>query len=240
MKLTRISKERKQTLIFLDLSKAVRGVTLITFLEISRHNLRYATAILIKAISEGMHAFPHLNSMVKYGSRQTLLCMHEINARLTISHMGENSKGSVFSHLLLNTDTKSVSEIYNEIALIKNESLKKSDVYQKIKLIQSLPLMVGKLLSKITLLNPRNQEKLFGSFAVTSLGKNSQKCLLPISGSTFSFNIGAPFREENGILSCNLVMVFDHRVLDGLEASMFLDKIKECFIRYEGCLKRDE
>ncbi|MEK9498489.1 2-oxo acid dehydrogenase subunit E2 [Photorhabdus sp. P32] len=235
MKLTKIQSNRKQTLIFLDIVNGIKGVTLVTKINISPCKMSYATSVLIKAIGETLKEFRHLNCMVKYGSSIRLINMEAINARLTISKEDESQEG-IYTYTIENADKKSTNTIYEEISLIKKEGLKKQTSYRKIRLIQKLPLFIGRLLSKWLILNPKNQASLFGSFTVTSFGKESQNLCIPISGSTFTFTLGCPEQTEKDVYSCNLVMVFDHRVLDGVEASRFLNKVKSNFMEYESTL----
>ncbi|PQQ39271.1 2-oxo acid dehydrogenase subunit E2 [Photorhabdus laumondii] len=235
MKLTKTQDNRKQTLIFLDIAKGIKGVTFVTKINISPCKMSYATSVLIKSISEALKEFRHLNCMMKYGNSTRLINMEAINARLTISKEDESQEG-IYTYTIENADNKSINNIYEEISSIKKEGLKKQTSYKKIRLIQKLPLFIGRLISKCLMFNPKNQASLFGSFTVTSFGKESQNLCIPISGSTFTFTLGCPEQTEKDTYSCNLVMVFDHRVLDGVEASRFLNKVKSNFMEYESTL----
>ena len=232
MRLSKVCPWRKQTIIFLDIAKNIRGVTLVGEVRIKKTDIKYATPILIKAISEVLSSWPHLNCMVKIGSDHRLICMDEISARLTLSYDEERGSSGVYSALLKNTDKLTIQEINNELVKIKSEKFKKQ-IYKKFKLIQKTPVFWGKLLAKsILYFSPNMQKELFGSFTVTSFGKNSQHLCIPLSGSTFTFTLGAPKKNLADSYLLNLVMVFDHRVLDGLEASIFLEKIKNNFSFY--------
>lgn len=236
MRIVNINRNRFQTLIFLCIAKRISGVTLIGEVKFSSKYLKYSTTLLIKAISEALEEYPSLNSMVKYGSNTKLIKLSDVDARLTISFdMTEDEKG-VYSYIIHQSNKKSIQEIYQEISNIKEETIYNQAVYKKIKLLQKFPLFFGKIITKLLLLNPVHQAKTFGSFTVTSMGKRNQLLCIPISGSTFTFTIGCPKTitdSNDNMCCCNLVMVFDHRVLDGIEASNFLNSIKNRFSYHE-------
>ncbi|GAB7262110.1 hypothetical protein DaDZ19_37800 [Dickeya ananatis] len=89
------------------------------------------------------------------------------------------------------------------------------------------------MLLRLAMLSPKLQAETWGSFTVTSLGKNGPDACIPISGSTFTFTVGVinervsrPSHDMAVSQVVNLTMVFDHRVLDGRLASEFLTRIK--------------
>lgn len=234
MKNKKIDNDRKQTLIFLELSKAVRSVVLVDDIKIHQQELKYATAILIKAVSHALDDNRNLNCMIKYGSDHNLIKLKEISARLTISFCNEDFKSGVYSANIQDTDKMSPIEIYKTISELKRKGFEGLDNYKRIKRIQKTPYFIAKWLAKLTFyFSPSIQRDFFGSFTVTSLGKKSVKMCIPISGSTFTFQLGSPqFLEGNECL-LNITMIYDHRILDGLQASDLLHDIKNNFSKYK-------
>lgn len=226
MKSIKVSNERKQTLIFLSLAKKVKAVTFVSKVSINKNAFKYITALLVKSISLAFKDYPHLNCMMQYGYFNRLLYLDKVSARLTVSKTEKNIEG-VYSYMIDNSDNKTIGAIQDEIQKIKSIPLNQSPFYHQLQLLQKLPLIIGKLFVKLLLLQKKKQSALWGSFTLTSLGKDSQFACFPISGSTFTFTLGAPQVVDDKTYECNLVMVFDHRVLDGLQASRFLNKIKE-------------
>ncbi|MEJ5075871.1 2-oxo acid dehydrogenase subunit E2 [Erwinia sp. MYb535] len=225
MKLSRINPSRKQTLVFLELSKNVKGVTLINQVNIDPIKMKMVTSILVKSISIVLQEHPDLNCMLKYGSHNKLIFPDEINARITSS---EKNQG-VISFQVKNSDKKTIKEINDEIKQKKIQCGDKHDIDRKIMLIRKLPLWLGILFSKLALLVSDNQISIFSSFTVTSFGQQSQHVCIPISGSTFTFTMGAPFQNSQNGYQSHLVMIFDHRVLDGMQAASFLNDITTVF-----------
>jgi pyruvate/2-oxoglutarate dehydrogenase complex dihydrolipoamide acyltransferase (E2) component len=224
-------------LIFLDIARKIQGVTLIDEVKIGKNNLKYATSVLIKSISEAIKDAPHLNCMIKYGTNDKLIKMDEISSRLTVCYEQKGKPCGVYSTVLQKTDNLTTLNIYDRIVEIKERGVNDLDSYRNITLIQKYPLFIGKLATKLMLLlNIKLQKDIFGSFTVTSFGKNSQNLCIPISGSTFTYTLGSPRTFDNELYLLNIVMVFDHRVLDGLEASQLLNRVKENFSFYASQL----
>lgn len=233
MKLEKITNSRNQTIIFLDIAKNIPSVTLIDKVYIDKLYLKYSTAILISAVTNAINEMPHLNCMVKYGTDNKIISMKNISARLTISDKKNNGIKGVYSTLLNNVKNESTIDIYNKILEIKRKGIKGLESYNKVILLQKLPYHISKFLVKTMLyLFPKKQSELFGSFTVTSFGKNSQKICIPISGSTFTFTLGSIQNIDSNNPFLNIVMIFDHRIIDGIEASILLDKIKDNFAIY--------
>lgn len=232
MKLTKISDERKQTLIFLSLASHVKPITFTSKVRFKKELFKFITPLLIKSVSLAFEYYPDLNCMMKHGSLNKVLCLDRIHARLTIVKK-ENDIDGVYSFVIKDSNKKTVSELKNEILKIKETPLQNFSFYNRFKLLQKLPLLIGKIVTNLLLLKKENQEELWGSFTVTSLGKNSPNLCIPISGSTFTFTLGASRNLDHDLCECNLTMVFDHRILDGLQASQFLNKIKEYFIKLQ-------
>lgn len=233
MRNKKIDKKRNQTLIFLELAKSVRSVVLIDEIKIPQRCLKYATSILIKSISNALDDNRDLNCMIKYGSDNNIIKSKIISARLTVSYENECSCSGVYSTIIKNTDKMSPIDIYRAVSEMKHKGLEKLDNYQKIKIIQKLPYLIAKWLAKFLFyFHPTIQQEFFGSFTVTSLGKKSIKMCIPISGSTFTFQLGYPQYLDNSDFLLNITMVYDHRILDGIQASDLLNKIKSNFSKY--------
>lgn len=236
MKSAYIQNERKQTLIFLSLAKKVEGVTLISKIRFDRGLLKYATASLIKSISMALVQFPALNCIVQYGTMSKLLYLDQVDARLVVAKNCRGVEG-VYSFPIRNTEIKTVESIFNEIQEIKKTPLEQFPFYRQLQLLQRLPLFLGKLLMNLFLFKKENQAAFWGSFTVTSLGRNSHDVCIPISGSTFAFVLGSPKIMDDKQVECNLTMVFDHRVVDGLQASRVMNAIKENLISMQSGLQ---
>ncbi|MEI7344548.1 2-oxo acid dehydrogenase subunit E2 [Dickeya chrysanthemi] len=238
MKLLQVSRERRQTLSFLAISRGIPAITVIREIDVSRivasGQQRSMTAITIKAISEALRQFPQLNAMIKFGSDSTLICPDNISTRVTLEKV-LNGVSGVYSRVIKNTDRLSVADIERALQQFKQEDAATSEHYRKIRLIQRLPPLLAGLLLRLAMLSPKLQAETWGSFTVTSLGKNSPDICIPLSGSTFTFTLGlinekwsrnAHEHEEAMLHVANLSMIFDHRVLDGRLASEFLAQIK--------------
>ncbi|KAA8995160.1 dihydrolipoamide succinyltransferase [Affinibrenneria salicis] len=238
MKLKRIAKERKQTLVFLELAKNVPGVTLVTEIAITKQgeNKVNLTAALVKAISRAMQKCSDLNVQIKFGTRDRLLALDDISARITVEKQ-LNGVNGVYSCIIKDTDQKSLDQIHHELDEIKRSDVANDKRYALTRLIHRLPLFLSIYLSKLLLFFTRKQAAMMGSFTVTSFGERSQFFCVPISGSTFTFTLGNLKKRESQPTEAthyvaNLVMVFDHRVLDGMSASLFLNRIKNYLSEY--------
>ncbi|AIR68250.1 2-oxo acid dehydrogenase subunit E2 [Dickeya fangzhongdai] len=236
MKLLKVSRERRQTLSFLAISRGIPAITVMREIDVSRIVAgglqRSMTAITIKAISEALRQFPQLNAMIRFGSDSTLICPDNISTRVTLEK-ALNGVSGVYSRVISNTDRLSVADIERALRQFKQEDAATSEHYEKIRFIQRLPPLLAGLLLRLAMLSPRRQAETWGSFTVTSLGKNSPDACIPISGSTFTFTLGLIneklSRNSHDVAMshvANLSMIFDHRVLDGRLASEFLAQIK--------------
>ncbi|MBT1427831.1 2-oxo acid dehydrogenase subunit E2 [Dickeya dianthicola] len=235
MKLLKVSRERRQTLSFLAISRGIPAITVMREIDVSRivagGRQRSMTAITIKAISEALRQFPQLNAMIRFGSDSTLICPDNISTRVTLEK-ALNGVSGVYSRVIKHTDRLSVADIEQALQQFKQEDAATSEHYEKIRLIQRLPPLLAGLL-RLAMLSPRLQAETWGSFTVTSLGKNGPDACIPISGSTFTFTLGlinemlSRNTHETAVSHvANLTMIFDHRVLDGRLASEFLAQIK--------------
>ncbi|MEM0674572.1 MULTISPECIES: 2-oxo acid dehydrogenase subunit E2 [Dickeya] len=236
MKLLKVSRERRQTLSFLAISRGIPAITIMREIDVSRivaaGMQRNMTAITIKAISEALHQFSQLNAMIKFGSDSTLICPDNISTRVTLEKT-LNGVSGVYSRVIKHTEKLSVAEIGRALQQFKQEDAATSEHYKKIRFIQRLPTWLAGLLLRLAMLSPKLQAETWGSFTVTSLGKNGPDACIPISGSTFTFTVGVinerllrPSHDMELSHVVNLTMVFDHRVLDGRLASEFLTRIK--------------
>ncbi|ACS86102.1 2-oxo acid dehydrogenase subunit E2 [Musicola paradisiaca] len=236
MKLRQVSRERRQTLSFLAISKGIPAITVMREIDVSRivagGQQRSMTAITIKAISDALRQYPQLNAMIKYGSASTLICPDNISSRVTLEK-SLNGVSGVYSRVISNTDRLPVADIDRALQQFKQEDAATSEHYEKIRFIQRLPPWLASLLLRLAMLSPKLQAQTWGSFTVTSLGKNGPDACIPLSGSTFTFTLGVinekPSRNPQDMAMSHvatLSMIFDHRVLDGRLASEFLAQIK--------------
>lgn len=233
MKYKKIDSNRKQTLIFLELAKAIRGVALIDEIKSHRQYTKYATSLLIKSISDALDEERHLNCMIKYGSDNKLIELQDISARLTVSYENDGLSTGVYSSVITNTNNMSTLEVYRAISDLKSKGISSFDDSKRIRMLQRLPYFFAKWVSKfIFYFRPAVQRDFFRSFTVTSLGKKSLKLCIPISGSTFTFQLGSPKILDADECLFNIVMIYDHRVIDGIQASNLLDKIKTFYSKH--------
>jgi len=159
------------------------------------------TAMLIYAAAKALRENPTVNSTLDDGKIQVY---DDINIGVAVS----TEKGLVVP-VLWNADRKQLAEISSELEALVEKARH------------------GKL----------SREQLTGgTFTVTNLGMYDVKTFLPIINPPEAAILAAGRTEEKPIVAnkefsvkpvMTLALAYDHRIIDGAPASMFLSKIKE-------------
>jgi len=159
------------------------------------------TAFIVKAVAEALKEHPNINSSFEESS---IKIFKDINIAVAI----QSPKGLV-APAVFNADSKSILEISEEINKLTDNAEK------------------GKL---------KPEDLRGGTFTVTNLGPYGIEAFIPIINppQTAILAIGKisskPVAANNQILIkpiATLTLVFDHRVVDGLPAALFLQKVKD-------------
>ncbi len=199
------------TLIEVDVSNLVsfRTANKDTFEKQNGVKLTY-TPFFIKAITDGLLAFPNLNSSV--GENYDITMNRSVHMGVAVS-LGEDGSGGLIVPVIRDCHKKSLVEIARELGVIakkaRSSTLDTSDVQG----------------GSFTLTNP-------GSYGAT-LG--TPMINAPQAGIVGTYGIVKRPVIVNDMIAVrsmmNIVLTYDHRIVDGMTAGLFLQSLKK---RLEG------
>lgn len=233
--------QRKHTLLFADYAWSNRPVVLETEVDMSsilQHRQMSANKIsyisyFIKAFSDVLEKFPDANSMIIGTFLPNIIQLKNINAKFTLDKTLEGRR-IVTSAVILNSNHISLEQIQERVNYFKSHDFKSCSEFKPIRILQKIPLPFGRLLFNYTMKNANLKSKVQGSFTITSLGGRDVSRFIPLSGSTISLGlsdiIDKPIVKEGQIKIkpiTNIVLVFDHRVLDGAISAEILSELKK-------------
>lgn len=164
------------------------------------------TPFFIKATTESLLEFPYLNATL--GDDKTITLHGEVNMGVAVS-LGEGGKDGLIVPVIRNCESKSLVDISKDLEVIagkaRGNQLETSDV-------------VG---GTFTLTNPGSYGAVLGTPMITS----TQTGILGTYGI-----VKRPVVIDDMIAirsMMNLVLTYDHRLVDGLQAGQFLQALKK-------------
>lgn len=215
---------RKHTLIFLKEFKQNPNVFLDIKVNMDRaHDLKNKnptlkyTSIIIYAASKVLKKHPRSRAFARNSYwNEKIIKLSDDSIKVTINKK-INGLEFVDSKIIESPSDKTISEIQKDIDLSKQKEIDKNA-----EKLEKIPLMLGYLLFHIIINKKRYREKLLGTYSITTLGGYEVEHFYPITASSVSFGIGKVDSKNQ----MSLVLSFDHRVIDGVEAATILQEIK--------------
>ena len=237
-------KQRKHTYHFLDYAKKFSPVYL--SIEVDFNNIQKARerilnetetkisyiSFIIQSISQVLRSYPKANAAVKGSFFPKIAFYDDIIAKFTLDKTIDDER-VVLSGKVLNSDTKTLESIQNDIDYYKNSTFQQIEDFKPIHKLHSLPTWLGNVLYKKNIDDLKKRHNIQGTFTVTSLGHKPIKHFYPITSSTLCFGIGS-IEEQPKVIESKveirpilpICLTFDHRTIDGALAADILTEIK--------------
>lgn len=165
------------------------------------------------------------NRYYKFFGKSFFNKSNSISGKFTVQkkHQG---KRFVVSGLVEDCPYRSLDEIQEKVNEYKE--LEWADPKMKgIRLMNRLPEPIGSFLFKIIQMPFfKTSRSNFGDFSITSVGKGVVNYILPQIIGTLSLGIGSIQKQNKPNDFVGITLSFDHRVIDGVEATEFLGDFK--------------
>ena len=189
------------------------------------------TALLIKAI--GLAQLKHPESRTIWLPWGRVATLNNICAGFTVEKVVEG-ESAVYFGTIQKPHLKSVAEIASELSEYsrrKPEEIPQLEIEHR---FAKMPWLIRRLILLTGLSLPAIRLKYLGAtFGISSLGKYGMKVLIPPCACTCTFGVGSvedtPVVREGQIVVrpiMNLILNFDHRLIDGAPAARFLSDVR--------------
>ncbi len=189
------------------------------------------TAYIAACLAQAVRENPYVNSFLK-GNKQIFLDEINISVLVEKEIAGENIPEPV---TIKNAETKSVSQISQEIKAAKDSRNDKIGEMTGISWIRFIPKILLKLFVRIADQNI-SMAKTYGKIGVTAIGMYSKEGIwfIPHGSGTVLITVGSisdKVVEDNGKFvnkeHLSLTASFDHDIIDGAPATRFLNRLIE-------------
>jgi len=189
------------------------------------------TAILIKAIAIAQHKHPaSRTSIMPWGGTMVL---NEVTAGFTCERV-INGQPAVYFGIIKEPDRKPISQIARELKEYSSGEIDEVPQLEVEHRFAKMPWLVRRLILWAGMHFPQVRLRYLGAtFGISSLGKFGVKYLIPPCVTTSTIGIGAV--ENQPVVRGGEVVIrpmmgvtlnFDHRLIDGAPAAVFLRDIR--------------
>jgi pyruvate/2-oxoglutarate dehydrogenase complex dihydrolipoamide acyltransferase (E2) component len=192
----------------------------------------YLTGWIIKCITEAVVRYKQMHAL--RNNKRSIIIFDDIDILLTVEKTIDGEKIPL-PFIIRKTNTKTLSEITNNINLVKQEQansrtmvLGNSNLNSNLYL--GLPNTIRTIIGKMIIKNPFILKKNTGTIGISSIGMmgNFNGWAIPVGPLPLQFYIGSIIKKprviNNEIKSreiINICYVFDHDMVDGALAATF-------------------
>ena len=247
---TRLARERRHTLRFLEYARSFSPVFLDTEVDMtrvaahragsSRPDGRYSwVTYVLHSAARVLMKYPQANAAVSGRWRPRLAKYDAVHAKLALDKVLAGNR-VVLSAILPNADTATLDELQERIDYFRTGDPTRLPELAGTRTLHRLPWPVGSFAFRAAVRPLRKRQQLMGSLAVTSLGHSAVDGFHSVGGTTITLGIGRIVERpvvRDGEVTASSVMrlnlTFDHRVIDGAEAADLLTDIKESLERWD-------
>ncbi|TCO62327.1 2-oxo acid dehydrogenase subunit E2 [Actinocrispum wychmicini] len=236
MRTTRIARERRHTLHFLDETRKIAPVFLDTEIDMTRvqrhraaEGLSYVTYVL-HSTARVLARHPQANAAIR-GRR--IARYSSVDGKLALDKR-LNGERIVLAAVLPGLDKADLAEIQEQVDHYRDGDPAQMPEFAGARALHRLPWPLGALAFRLVVRPLRTRAVRLGTFAVTSLGHRSVDGFYSVGGTTITIGVGRivdrPVVRDGQIVVApvmRLNLTFDHRVIDGAEAADVLTEIKE-------------
>lgn len=233
-------RERRHTLHFLDQIRAFAPVYLDTEVDMSRVRAAraappahsYVTYLLYTA-SRVLFAHPDANAAIRGRVRPRIARYESVNGKVAFDKE-VNGRRVVLTAVLPDLQTSTMDEIQEAVDYFRRGDPHTLPDFSGARSLHRLPWPLGAALYRAGARPLRLRPRLFGTFAVSSLGHRPVDGFHSVGGTTVTLGMGRvterPVVKDGQIKvapTMRLSLTFDHRVIDGAEAADILGDIKD-------------
>lgn len=238
-----LPRQRRQTLVFLDDSRATAHVHLATEVDVSTVRIdreqRSAAgrpvsyvSYVVKAAGEIVADYPEARSVLRRGLQPSLTSSDLITAKVLYDKTVDGQR-CVLSGIVPADPGLSLDEVQQHIADYRDDPAKPDGRFGDILRLQRLPVPLISVLYRLMMADPARRLRRQGTFSVTSVGHQPVRSILPLITGTLGFGLGrvvdSPVVRSERVAAAPLMTVtltFDHRVIDGALAAEILGRLK--------------
>jgi pyruvate/2-oxoglutarate dehydrogenase complex dihydrolipoamide acyltransferase (E2) component len=237
---TRMARQRRHTLHFLDEIKDMSPVFLDTEVDMtSVQRLRdvgprySAVTYVLYAAARVLAAHPEANAAVRGRVRQKVARYRSVNGKVTLDKTLDGQR-VVLSAVLPDLHEASLEEIQRQVDHYRDGDPATMPEFAAARLLHRMPRPLGGTLFRLGVRPLTRRAAVLGTFAVTSLGHRAVDGFLSLGGTTITIGLGRivdrPVARAGHVTiapTMRLSLTFDHRVIDGAEAADVLTDLKD-------------
>ncbi len=194
---------------------------------------------VVKAAADVIAQNPAARGVLKPGLKLKVATVADVHAKVLFDKTTADGERCVLSGTVFKADQAGVEQIQEIIDLYKNAPLDDpAGPWARVVKVQKLPLPVARLAYRLVTRKPERRTALQGVFSVTSVGQEPVRAIFPMINGALGYGVGriadTPVVRGGEIAVAplfTLSLAFDHRLLDGAQASELLAATKA---RLEG------
>lgn len=225
-----IERDAVPTCLFVDVNMSFAQELCANYL--SRRGVKLTvTALLLKAIGIAQRDYPETRSVLL--PWRQILVLERIVAGFTVEKILDGEP-AVYLGVIEDPDTKPLETIAAELAAYGQKEIAEVPQLALEERFNFMPWLLRRIIIFISLIIPALRLRYMpASFGLTSIGKYGIRAITPPSVSASTFGVGSV--EERAVVidgqikicpMMTLVLNFDHRMIDGAPASLFVREIK--------------
>ncbi|MDT0378443.1 2-oxo acid dehydrogenase subunit E2 [Streptomyces sp. DSM 42041] len=239
---------RRQTYVFLEDARRTAHVHLLADVEATALGRARASAgrplsyvsFVVKAVADVLGGYPEARAVLSGRRRPRLTVSDAVHAKVLFDKTVDGRR-CVVSGIVPDVRTTGLDDVQAAV-----DAYKRADVdadggpFARIRRLQRLPLPLIRLLYRGMMRDPVRAAGLQGTFAVTSVGHEPVRAILPMISGTLGLGVGQvaarPVVRDGTVVAApvfTLSLVFDHRVIDGALAAEILAGVKHRLEKWE-------
>lgn len=248
--ISRIARERRHTLFFLRAIRSFSPVFLDTEVDATELVAHRAAAgragnrisvvtYVLHAVARALAAHPEANAAI--GGFPARVARHDgVHGKLTLDRT-LNGQRIVLAAVLRDLQSAGLDEIQAQVERYRDGDPASMPEFAGARTLHGLPWPVARLAFLLGVKPLARRSRVWGTFAVTSLGHRPVDGFQSVGGTTTTFGVGRivdrPVARDGEVVVApvmRLSMAFDHRVIDGAEAADVLEAVKTGLERLEA------
>lgn len=246
-----IARQRRHTLVFLDEIRSTAPVFLDTEVDMSavqahrdaarRDGHRYSvTTYVLQVTGRVLAAHPEANTAIRGRLRPRVERYAGVGGKLTLDKTLDGQR-IVLAAVLPGLDRASLAEIQESIRRYQDADPATAPEFGGARLLHRLPRPLAALAYRAAVRPLARRPRVFGTFALTSLGHRPVDGFHSIGGTTVTIGVGQiadrPAVRDGRLTIAPLMrlsLTFDHRVIDGAEAADVLTDLKTALENFKA------